>query len=351
AQVTNPPVDCIREECIMSMATTIGREYNLLNPTPQTARQIVLKSPILLNPELDKLRQLEATTHGRFKSVTLPMLFNPKEGAAGLERELMALCRQTSSAIATGIEFVNLSDRAVAPNYAPIPALLAISAVHHSLIREGTRTQVSLALESGEPREVHHFALLIGYGAGAINPYLAFETLEDMVQQGHITKADSKKAIYNYIKAIDKGVLKVMSKMGISTAQSYCGAQIFEAIGLSKEVVDKYFTGTPPRVGGIGMEVLAQEDLAPHGHTLTDSPTSAKSLGVGGHYQFRKHGEYPLFNPESVHKLQYACRSGDYKVFKEYSKLIDNQAARLCTLRGLMDFKLEGRTPVPIDEV
>ena len=375
AQVTNPPVDCIREECIMSMATTIGREYNLLNPTPQTARQIVLKSPILLNPELDKLRQLESTTDGRFKSVTLPILYNPKEGAAGLERELLALCKQASSAIATGVEYIILSDRAIGINYAPIPALLAVAGVHHHLIREGTRTQVSLVLESGEPREVHHFALLIGYGAGAINPYLAFETLEDMVRQGHIRatpKAEgseapgsdarsqglaplapglAQKAIHNYVKAINKGVLKVMSKMGISTAQSYCGAQIFEAIGISKEIIDKYFTGTPSRVGGIGMDVIAQEVRSRYDHAFTERPTNGKTLDVGGHYQFRKEGEYHLFNPETVHKLQYACRSNNYKVFKEYSKLIDDQSTRLCTLRGLMSFKLEGRTPVPIEEV
>ncbi len=351
AQVTNPPVDCIREECIMSMATTIGREYNLLNPTPQNARQIILKSPILLNDQLDKLRQLDSTTRGRFKSVTLPILFNPKEGAAGLERELLALCRQASSSIANGIEYIILSDRATMTNYAPIPALLAVSAVHHHLIREGTRTHVSLVLESGEPREVHHFALLIGYGAGAINPYLAFETLEDMVDQGHITKADAQKAIYNYVKAIDKGVLKVMSKMGISTAQSYCGAQIFEAIGLSDDIIDRYFTGTPSRVGGIGMDVIAQEVRARYDHAFTERPTNGRTLGVGGHYQFRKEGEYHLFNPETVHKLQYACRSNNFKVFKEYSRLIDDQATRQCTLRGLMSFNLTGRQSVPIDEV
>ncbi len=351
AQVTNPPVDCIREDCIMSMTTTIGREYNLLHPTAQNARQIGLKSPILLNHELDKLRQLEATTRGRFKSVTLPILYNPKEGATGLERELLALCRQASSAIATGTEYIILSDRAIGPNYAPIPALLAIAGVHHHLIREGTRTQVSLVLESGEPREVHHFALLIGYGAGAINPYLAFETLEDMVRQGHITKADAKKAIQNYVKSIDKGVMKVMSKMGISTAQSYCGAQIFEAIGISQEIIDQYFTGTPSRVGGIGMDVIAQEVRARYDHAFTERPTNGKTLDVGGHYQFRKEGEYHLFNPETVHKLQYACRSNSYKTFKEFSKLIDDQSTRQCTLRGLMSFNLKGRTPVPIEEV
>lgn len=375
AQVTNPPVDCIREDCIMSMATTIGREYNLLNPTPQNARQIVLKSPILLNPELDKLRQLESTTHGRFKSVTLPILYNPKEGAAGLERELLALCKQASHAIAMGVEYIILSDRAIGTNYAPIPALLAVAGVHHHLIREGTRTQVSLVLESGEPREVHHFALLVGYGAGAINPYLAFETLDDMVRQGHIKAKQSgplasreeddssrgarrplheelaEKAVRNYVKSIDKGVLKVMSKMGISTAQSYCGAQIFEAIGISKEIVDRYFTGTPSRVGGIGMDVIAQEVRARHDHAFTERPTNGKTLDVGGHYQYRREGEYHLFNPETVHKLQYACRSNNYKVFKEYSKLIDDQSTRQCTLRGLMNFNLDGRTPVPIDEV
>ncbi|MSU78897.1 MAG: glutamate synthase subunit alpha [Gemmataceae bacterium] len=379
AQVTNPPVDCIREDCIMSMATTIGREYNLLNPTPQNARQIKLKSPILLNHELDKLRQLEGTTRGRFKSVMLPMLYNPREGPAGLEREVLALCRQASTAIATGVEYIILSDRAVAPNYAPIPALLAVSAVHHHLIREGTRTQVSLVLESGEPREVHHFALLIGYGAGAINPYLAFETIEDMIRQGHIKSKPRgevlrtpgmnpdprgseyltpgldedflEKAIYNYVKSIDKGVMKVMSKMGISTAQSYCGSQIFEAIGLSNEIIDKYFTNTPSRIGGIGMDVIAQEVRARYDHAYTERPTNGKTLDVGGHYQYRREGEYHLFNPETVHKLQHACRTGNYKSFKDYSKQVDDQSTRACTLRGLMTFKQVGRTPVPIEEV
>jgi glutamate synthase (ferredoxin) len=351
AQVTNPPVDCIREEIIMAMDTTIGREFNLLHPTPQSARQIKLKSPILHNHELDKLRQLETTTNGKFKSVTLPTLYNPKEGATGLERALDALCRQASSAIATGVEYIILSDRAVDRRHAPIPALLAIAGVHHHLIREGTRTQVSLVLESGEPREVHHFALLIGYGAGAINPYLAFETLEDMIRQGQLTKVDAKKAVYNYVKSINKGVLKVMSKMGISTAQSYCGAQIFEAVGLGREVIDRYFAGTPSRVGGIGLDVIAAEVRARHDHAYAERPTNGKALDAGGHYQWRREGEAHLFNPETVHKLQYACRTGDFKTFKQYSKLVDDQTTRLCTLRGLMDFKFAGRQPVPLDEV
>src|ERR1019366_4724585 len=286
-----------------------------------------------------------------------------------------------------------LSDRAMDRNHAPIPALLAVSAVHHHLIREGTRTQVSLVLETGEPREVHHFALLIGYGAGAINPYLAFETLDDMVRQGYImakpksgtpaprvhldsrsesatldggalaprvhldsrsesaTNKTALAAIKNYVKAIDKGVMKVMSKMGISTAQSYCGAQIFEAIGINQEIIDRYFTGTPSRVGGIGMDVVAQEVRARHDHAFTERPTNGRPLDVGGHYQYRKEGEYHLFNPETVHKLQNACRTNNYKIFQEYSKLIDNQATRLCTLRGLMDFKLADRQPVPLEEV
>ncbi len=363
AQVTNPPVDCIREEIIMSMDTTIGREYNLLDPTPESARQIKLKSPILLNDELDKLRQIEGTTRGRYKSITLPILYNPREGAVGLERELRALCRQASTAIATGTEYIILSDRAIDKNHAPIPALLAVAAVHHHLIREGTRTQVSIVLESGEPREVHHFALLIGYGAGAVNPYLAFETIEDMIRQGQLTKVDGKKGIKNYVKAINKGVLKVMSKMGISTAQSYCGAQIFEAVGLGQDVIKDYFTGTPSRVGGIGLDVIAAEVRARHDRPFADRPTNGHTLDIGGHYQFRREGEYHLFNPETIHKLQYACRTGNYKVFKEYSGLVNNQSTRLCTLRGLMEFKpaatecnehgtlIAPRAAVPLDEV
>ena len=359
AQVTNPPVDCIREEIIMSMDTTIGREYNLLNPTPESARQIKLKSPILLNEELDKLRQIEATTGGRYKSITLPILYNPKEGGGRSGAGMRALCRQASTGIATGTEYIILSDRAIDKNHAPIPALLAVAGVHHHLIREGTRTQVSLVLESGEPREVHHFALLIGYGAGAINPYLAFETVEDMVSQGQLTKVDGKKAIKNYVKAINKGVLKVMSKMGISTAQSYCGAQIFEAVGLGQDVINDYFTGTPSRVGGIGLDVIASEVRARHDKPFSERPTNGHTLDIGGQYQYRREGEYHLFNPETIHKLQYACRTGNYKIFKEYSELVNNQSRRLCTLRGLMDFNTTGgepggvsaRSPVPIDEV
>jgi glutamate synthase (ferredoxin) len=350
AQVTNPPVDAIREELIMSMDTTIGREYNLLEPRPLSARQIKLKSPILRNDELDKLRQIESIWGGRFKSVTLPILFRADEGAEGLERALAALCRHASAAIARGYEFIILSDRATDRNNAPIPALLAIAGVHHHLIRQGTRTHVSLVLETCEPREVHHFALLIGYGAGAINPYLAFETLEDLIDQGQLAGVDKQKAVKNYIKAVNKGVLKVMSKMGISTAQSYCGAQIFEAIGLSQDFVDRYFTWTPSRVGGVGLDVIAREVLARHRRAYPDRQLNGHLLEAGGQYQWRRDGEHHLFNPETVHKLQYACRTGNYQVFKQYSELVNNQSKKLCTLRGLFELK-RAEQPIPIDEV
>src|SRR5438128_2207611 len=274
AQVTNPPVDAIREELIMSTDTTIGPEANMLEPTPECARQIKLPSPILTNEELEKLRLLGDADSGSgqkdFKSITLPMLFKVDNGRRGLEQAMADLCYQASAAIASGYEIIILSDRGVDRDHAPVPALLAVSGVHHHLIREGTRTQVGFVIESGEPREVHHFALLLGYGAAAINPYLAFETLHDMVNQGLLVGvaeaeavatgcADYEKAIRNYIKAVNKGVVKIISKMGISTFQSYCGAQIFEAIGLEQDFVDKYFTWTPSRIGGIGINVIAEE--------------------------------------------------------------------------------------------
>jgi glutamate synthase domain-containing protein 2/glutamate synthase domain-containing protein 1/glutamate synthase domain-containing protein 3 len=350
AQVTNPPVDGIREELIMSMETTIGSEYNLLEPTPGSARQIKLKSPILQNDELDKLRQLDGSGPGNFKSVTLPILFPVHEGGKGLQKAMTALCRHASRMVATGHDFIILSDRGHTRTMAPIPALLAVAGVHHHLIREGTRTKVGLVLESGEPREVHHFALLIGYGAGAINPYLAFETLDDMIRQGELTGIDHDKAVKNYVKAIGKGVMKVMSKMGISTAQSYCGAQIFEAIGLSRDVIDKYFTWTASRISGVGLDVIAAEVKARHDRAFPERPLNGHVLDAGGQYQWRKDGEYHLFNPETVHKLQYAVRSGDYKVFKEYSELVNNQAKRLCTLRGLFELKF-AEQPIPLEEV
>src|SRR5262245_33458615 len=351
AQVTNPPVDCIREDVIMSMETTIGSEYNLLEPRPRSARQIKLSSPILRNDALDKLRRLDGSDRQRFKSITIPILYPVKDGSLGLEKALANLFRKVTEAVASKHDFIILSDRGIDKVYAPIPALLAVAGVHHHLIREGTRTKVGLVLESGEPREVHHFALLIGYGAGAVNPYLAFETLDDMIRQGQLNGGlTHEKAIKNYVKAIDKGVLKVMSKMGISTAQSYCGAQIFEAVGLGKAVVDQYFTWTPSRVSGVGLDAIAREVQQRHQKAFPERPMNGHVLDAGGAYQWRKDGENHLFSPESIHKLQRAVRSGEYEVFKQYSNLIDDQSRKLCTLRGLFEFKFD-RPPVPIEEV
>jgi glutamate synthase (ferredoxin) len=359
AQVTNPPVDGIREEIIMSMETTIGSERNLLQPTPKSARRIKLKTPILKNEELEKLRQLDGSCRsggarpvmaGGYKSITLSILYPVRQGAAGMERALEDVCRQASAAIAEGHDLIILSDRHIDRDHAAIPALLAVSGVHHHLIREGTRTKVGLILESGEPREVHHFALLIGYGAGAINPYLAFETLDDMLRQGQLTNLDHAKAVKNYVKAATKGVAKVMSKMGISTVQSYCGAQIFEAIGLGQPLIDKYFTWTASRIGGIGLDSIAADVQARHERAFPERPLNGHTLDVGGHYQWRREGEHHLFNPETVHKLQYACRTGNYQVFKQYSELVNNQSKRLCTLRGLFELKF-AEQPIPIEEV
>src|SRR5580658_5602604 len=256
AQVTNPPIDCIREELVTSAATTIGSERNLLKPKPASCNLIELKSPILTNEEFARLKFIK---QAGFKSVSLPILFRASDGEAGLVKAMDDLCTRASNAVEAGANLLILSDRGVDHEMAPIPALLAVAGVHHHLIREGSRTRVGLVLESGEPREVHHFSLLIGYGAGAINPYLAFETLDEMIRQELLTNVKHKDACKNFVKAITKGVSKVMSKMGISTAASYCGAQIFEAIGLSKEVIDTYFTGTPSRVSGIGIDVIALE--------------------------------------------------------------------------------------------
>jgi glutamate synthase domain-containing protein 2/glutamate synthase domain-containing protein 1/glutamate synthase domain-containing protein 3 len=354
AQITNPPVDAIREDLIMSTDTSIGPEANMLEPTPECARQIKLPSPILTNEELEKLRHLADPDNrigdSRFKSVTLPMLFEVKAGGRGLESALDELCRQSSAAIDKGFGIIILSDRGATNEQAPIPALLAVAGVHHHLIRQGTRTQVGFVVESGEPREVHHFALLLGYGAAGVNPYLAFETLRDMIDRGLLTGVDIDKAVTNYIKAINKGIVKVISKMGISTIQSYCGAQIFEAIGLNENLVDRYFTWTPSRIGGIGLDVIAEEVKLRHKQGFPDRQPHDQTLLDGGEYQWRREGELHLFSPETIHKLQYAVRSNSYQAFKEYSELVNNQSSRLCTLRGLMELR-PARKPIPIEEV
>jgi glutamate synthase (ferredoxin) len=346
AQVTNPPVDCIREEIIMSTMTAIGSERNLLQATPEHARLIELKSPILTNEEFAKLKHLDLPG---FKSITLPILFKVADGPAGLEKAMDQLCARVSQAITDGYNVVVLSDRGVNSEWAPIPALLAVSGVHHHLIREGTRTRVGLVLESGEPREIHHFALLIGYGCGAINPYLAFQSLDDLLRQGLLSGMDHKTACKNYLKAAMKGVVKVISKMGISTIQSYWGAQIFEAVGLKQSFIDKYFTWTPSRIEGVGIEVIAQEVLARHEHAFPDRPVNGHTIESGGQYQWRQDGEFHLFNPQTIHKLQAAARTGSYKLFKEYSALVNEQSAHLCTLRSLLEFKTV--KPVPIEKV
>jgi glutamate synthase (ferredoxin) len=347
AQVTNPPIDCIREEIVTSAETTIGSERNLLKPEPESCRLLELKSPILTNEELAKIRHIKQPG---FKSITLPTLFKAADGERGLESALEDLFAKTTQAVKEGYNIIILSDRGINKENAPIPALLATSGLHHHLIREGTRTRVGLVLESGEPREVHHFSLLIGFGAGAINPYLAFETLDDMIHQGLLRDIKHKEACKNFAKAAVKGVVKVISKMGISTIQSYRGAQIFEALGLNQKLVDKYFTWTATRVEGIGLDVIASEVLTRHNHAFPDRQVNGDTLDVGGQYQWRSEGELHLFSPQTVHKLQRAVRAADYKTFKEYSALVDDQTKRHCTLRGLLEFKA-GTKSIPIEEV
>jgi glutamate synthase (ferredoxin) len=351
AQVTNPPIDAIREEIVMAVETSIGPEGNLLDPEPTAARQISLPSPVLRNEELEQLRTLDGTTAARgFRSVTLPILFSVRDGAAGLRRAIEAVRAHASKAIEEGHDILILSDRGHDEWDAPIPALLAVAAVHHHLLRTGQRTKVGLVVETGEPREVHHFALLIGYGASAINPYLAFETIHDQIALGML-KGPADAAEKKFVKAVTKGIVKVISKMGISAIQSYHGAQVFEAIGLNQDFVDEYFTWTPSRIGGVGIDVIAKEVRQRHDRAYPPSrPIKHKQLGVGGHYQWREDGEAHLFNPLTIHKLQHAARSNDYGVFKEYSRLVDDQSTRLCTLRGLMELKPAHR-PVPIEEV
>jgi glutamate synthase (ferredoxin) len=346
AQVTNPPIDPIREEIITSTFTMCGSRGGLLNPGPKSCSLIRLEQPILTDEDLDKLRFINRPG---FKSETLSILFPVAEGAQGLAQALERLFAAADQAIKDGANILILSDRGVSPEMAPIPALLATSGLHHHLIRSGSRGKTGLVLESGEPREVHHFALLIGYGCSAINPYLAYETIDDLIQEGLLEKTDHKTAIKKYIKATIKGVVKTMAKMGISTIQSYRGAQIFEAVGLNSEVVNKYFTWTPSRIQGVGLEVIAEEALARHRRAFPRETVNAE-LDAGGQYQWRDGGEFHLFNPQTIHRLQKACRTGNEKVYREYAELVNNQAKNLCTLRGLLEFNF-APTPVPIEEV
>ncbi|HZA29509.1 MAG TPA: glutamate synthase large subunit [Gammaproteobacteria bacterium] len=347
AQVTNPPLDGIREELVTQIETPLGPEGNLLHPTAANCRQIKLKTPILDNKELARLRYMDLPG---FHSITLPILFPVAEGGPGLERALEEVCRKASQAITQGYTYIILSDRGVDQHLTPIPALLATAGVHHHLVRTGARTKVGLVVETGEAREVHHMALLIGFGAGAINPYLAFETLDDLIRQQILNGIDHPTAVKHYIKALNKGVLKVISKMGISTIQSYRGAQIFEAIGLDKPFIDRYFTWTASRIGGIGLEVIAQEASLRHHHAYPERPVGKPDLDWGGEYQWRRDGEYHLFNPETVAKLQHSTRSRQYTIFKEYTRGVDEQNVQLATLRGLFELKFAG-APLPLAEV
>jgi glutamate synthase domain-containing protein 2/glutamate synthase domain-containing protein 3 len=348
AQVTNPPIDPIREEMVMSLISYIGSERNILHEAPENCHMLKLAHPLLSNRELEKLRRV---SNRDLLATTLPALFRADEGEAGLKRALDELCQRASLAVKAGYSLLILSDRGVDKTYAPIPCLLALAAVHNLLVREETRTQVALITESGEPREVMHFALLSGYGASAINPYLALESVENLAWRGELGEGMTPDlAVQHFMKAIKKGLLKTFSKMGISTLQSYQGAQVFEAIGLNKELIEAYFAGTTSRLEGIGLTVLAAEAQLKHEYAFRPLTEFETELTVGGNYHLRVNGEYHLLNPLTISKLQQAVRQGSFKTFQEYTELIDNQNANLCTLRGLMKLKKSDQ-PVPIEEV
>ncbi|HEY9523114.1 MAG TPA: glutamate synthase large subunit [Thermopolyspora sp.] len=355
AQVTNPPLDAIREELVTSLQTTIGAEGNLLSPGPASCRRLVLPYPVIDNEELAKIIHIndEGTLPG-FQPYVVSGLYNVARGGEALVHRLEEICREVSRAIAGGARIIVLSDRGSDAAHAPIPSLMLTGAVHHHLIREKSRTRVGLVIETGDARECHHMALLIGYGASAINPYLAIETVEDLVATGTLdlgAGTDPGKAVRNLIKAYGKGVLKIMSKMGVSTVASYTGAQIFEALGLGREVIDFCFAGTTSRLGGVGFAELAGEIALRHRRAYPRAENPHRRLEVGGEYQWRREGEPHLFNPETVFKLQHATRTRRYEIFKEYTRLVDGQAERLMTLRGLFEFRAGVRPPVPLDEV
>ncbi|MBM4123898.1 MAG: glutamate synthase large subunit, partial [Nitrospira sp.] len=346
AQVTNPPIDPIREQLVMSLVTNIGPKPNVMDEIPEACRRIKVQQPLLTNAELEKIREI-ADPH--FKSKTLRMLFRVAEGPEGLGAAVEDLCRQASQAIKDGFKFLILSDRGVNEEWAPIPSLLGIAAVHHHLVRECTRTEVGLILETGEPRDVHHFACLIGYGAGTINPYLVFETLVDMERDGYLPEGvDAVTAETKFIKAINKGLLKIFSKMGISTVQSYCGAQIFEAIGLNRETIDRYFTGTPSRIQGIGIREIGEETL--RRHALAYQPVPIRQLDFGGEIHYRVQGEHHNWNPETIYKLQHATRFNNPQTYKEFAALVNDESKRRSNIRGLLEFKFAPE-PVPLEEV
>jgi len=346
AQVTNPPIDAIREELVMELTTYVGPEQNLLAETPLHAHRLELEHPLLSNSQLEKIMHI---AKGHFKSVTIPLLFNPQVRHNMRER-LDQICTEAVEAVKSGISLIILSDKGLDRNCAAIPSLLATSGVHHALLRAGLRTRTGIIVESGEPREVHHFALLCGYGANAINPYVAYETIAYLTEKGFLPDVkDYKSAKTNFVKAVSKGLFKIFSKMGISTLQSYCGAQIFEAVGLDSEIVENYFTGTPTKIEGLSLEMLEEETIKRHSHAL-DPQIDQSTLDVGGLYQFRMDGEKHLWNPLTISKLQLSTQREDYKTFKEYTSLINNQNKQRVTLRSLYELDTSGNK-IPIEEV
>ncbi|SEN00731.1 glutamate synthase (NADH) large subunit [Cryobacterium luteum] len=352
AQVTNPPLDSIREEVVTSLKLGLGPERNLLSAGPEHARQVILDFPVIDNDELAKIQHIDPVVGSR-TTTTIRGLYRFEEGADALSKRLAAICVEVDEAIDAGALFIVLSDRDSNKDLAPIPSLLMIAAVHHHLIRTENRMKVGIVVEAGDVREVHHVALLMGYGASAVNPYLAMETCEDLVRSGIITNVTPEKAVSNVIKALGKGVLKIMSKMGISTVSSYAGAQTFEAVGLAQSFVDQYFTGTTSKLGGVGIDVIGVENLSRHAsaYPMDAAVTAHERLATGGEYQWRRDGAPHLFNPETIFRLQHATRTRRYDIFREYTKLVDDQAEALMTLRGMFTLNPGQRPPVPLDEV
>ncbi len=354
AQVTNPPLDAIREELVTSLSSSLGPEANLLDPSPASCRQVVLPFPVITNDELAKLRHINLD--GDLPGLATTVLrghYVVEGGGASLKKRLDEICAEADAAIEGGARILVLSDRHSNAENAPIPSLLLTSAVHHHLVREKTRTQVGLVVEAGDVREVHHVALLMGYGAACVNPYLALESVEDLCRRGtYLPGIEPEQAVRNLVKSLGKGVLKVMSKMGVSTVASYTGAQIFEANGLSPDLVDTYFTGTSSKLGGIGLDVIAEEVRQRHlrAYPADGIVTAHRQLEIGGEYQWRREGEPHLFDPETVFRLQHSTRTGRYDIFKQYTSRVDEQSERLMTLRGLFGFS-SGRDPISIDEV
>ncbi len=349
AQVTNPPIDPIREELVMTLRTTLGPESNLFEESPIHCRKLQVTTPILDNEELEQIRALDRPG---LRTSSLSAIFDANAWQAGLEMALEKLCREAERAVQNGATLLILSDRGHDERRAPIPSLLATGAVHHHLIRAGLRKNCGLIVESGEPREVMHFCLLLGYGAGAVNPYLAYESLDAMRRDGLLGELDTGEAQHRYVKAVEKGILKVMSKMGISTLQSYRGAQIFEAVGLGRSLVERFFTGTPTHLDGIGLDIVADEAIARHRVAYTRVPLDVveDELDPGGLYQWRRRGEHHMWNPTTIGALQHAVRSGKYELFKKFSARADAETRRN-TIRGLLELRTEGRTPIPLEEV